>query len=206
MWGDDWGSMIWAHFAAVPSMGALGGACLLGSLLAVAAIAHWSRIRSAKLPFLLFLPLALAIVPFVAVGQVTVPNTFVNGTVADADQVNENFVALVAELNALADRVALLEGQGLTAAAGKPAYTYGEPLQVGGQSTANDSVTFAVRNPVGALASVGQAQADGAGLFGTTLLNFPPAPNGTFPVGNYEVEVNSALLGLSETVTFSLSE
>jgi hypothetical protein len=42
--------------------------------------------------------LALVIVPLVAVAAVTLPFTFTNGTVADADEVNANFNALASQM------------------------------------------------------------------------------------------------------------
>ena len=57
----------------------------------------------------------LAILPLIAVAQsVSVPNTFQNGTTADAIEVNENFDTLIAELEDLRLRVSELEAQLLT--------------------------------------------------------------------------------------------
>jgi hypothetical protein len=47
----------------------------------------------------------------VLASPISVPNTFENGEVADADQVNENFEAVVAGVNALDTSVSALQGQ-----------------------------------------------------------------------------------------------
>ena len=87
-WGESWGTMVWgATVAAVPTMGWLGGGLLVG-LLASLGIRRIRRVSTG-----LVLLLALAYAP-IAEAQVSVPNTLTNGSVADADAMNENFGTL----------------------------------------------------------------------------------------------------------------
>ena len=89
MWGEQWGVMIWgqAAFQQVPI--APWALMLLGFLLGVCAVlARRSRIaRTFAIGF-------IALVPVIAVIAVNLPHTFQNGTIADADEVNDNFDAL----------------------------------------------------------------------------------------------------------------
>ena len=89
-WGDQsWGVMFWGEATSVPTLGLLG---LMVLCAGVAATAAW-KLR--KRPPALGLMLLLLTIPLVAVAStVTLPNRFVNGTVADADQVNANFDAV----------------------------------------------------------------------------------------------------------------
>ncbi len=100
MWGDDWGTMIWGGGAPVPTLGPLGW-LLLGALMGAAVVLYRRPILKTGTALAL---VALVLVPLVALA-VTLPNTFVNGTVADADEVNENF-------QFLADKIAALEAAG----------------------------------------------------------------------------------------------
>jgi len=93
-WGESWGSMVWgATVAAVPTMGWLGGGLLVGLL------ASLGMRRSRRCSTGLVLLLALAYAP-VAEAQVSVPNTLSNGSVADADAMNDNFAELEFGVNA----------------------------------------------------------------------------------------------------------
>ena len=94
MWGQNWGSTIWGHAAQVPGLGGPGLLMLALLLLAAAALVLKRRGRGA---FGVIALGALVCVPLLALAQVTLPHTFVNGTVADADEVNANFDALAAE-------------------------------------------------------------------------------------------------------------
>ena len=93
MWGEDWGTMIWSGIP-VPMMGPLGWTFLLGALVGALVILYRKPLSKAKTAVAL---LVIALVPLIAIGQVTLPNTFTNGTVADADEVNANFDALLEE-------------------------------------------------------------------------------------------------------------
>ena len=99
-WGSEtWGVLVWSEAVSppgVPGLGLLGLAVLAVGLAAPAA---WSlRKRRPGLGLTLMLVL-LAIPLVVAAGSVTVPYTFVNGTTADATQVNANFDAVEGAVN-----------------------------------------------------------------------------------------------------------
>lgn len=96
MWGiEDWGELIWGGGAAVPSM-PLGGLLLLmfGCFLAGGYFLQPER-RSLRNSLLAAVLIAIPI----SVGAVTLPHTFSNGSVADADEVNANFDALASALD-----------------------------------------------------------------------------------------------------------
>ncbi|NNL99480.1 MAG: hypothetical protein HKO62_01930 [Gammaproteobacteria bacterium] len=103
-WGENWGEMIWGQqAAAVPMLGSGGLALLALACIALGiAIRHFAARRSA--PYLL-----VALVPFVAFATGVGPESgplivFQNGTVADAGEVNQNFVLLEARTAAVAPR------------------------------------------------------------------------------------------------------
>lgn len=96
-WGDNWGEMAWGAPTAanVPMMGGLGMALLAVALVAMA-------VKGLRSPATLGLLLLVGVVGAVnnVEAQVSIPNTFVNGEVADADKVNANFQALASAVNA----------------------------------------------------------------------------------------------------------
>jgi len=102
MWGEPWGSMTWA-LVAVPMMGPIGLAFLIGLLLGASMVLHRRRsLRAAAACACL----AIAVGPLMALaGQVSLPHSFTNGTLADADEVNANFVALRDAFNQTAGRL-----------------------------------------------------------------------------------------------------
>jgi hypothetical protein len=61
-----------------------------------------------------------------ALADFTTPHTFVNGTVADADQVNENFTAIANTLDALDARLAQLESTAAVGPGSALRIVYGE--------------------------------------------------------------------------------
>jgi hypothetical protein len=82
--------MIWGRVAAVPAIG-LWGTLFLGAALGIVAIRMLQKPHTRKLAIgVLVLAFGL---PLTA-GAVTLPFTFTNGTIADANQVNANFAAL----------------------------------------------------------------------------------------------------------------
>lgn len=92
MWGQSWGQLIWGNgvgkpFAA-PAVG-LWGVLLFGFLLGVVAVVLLRSGRRTGLGLFLL----LLLIPISAVAGV--PNVFTNGTVADANQVNANFAAVI---------------------------------------------------------------------------------------------------------------
>jgi hypothetical protein len=106
-WGENWGEMTWG--SAITSVPVLNvwGVLLLVSVLAAAARVLIAKRRGARASLVV---LALLVVPLVAVAaSITVPNAFVNGTPADADDVNENFDTLVLESNDQDGRIGTLE-------------------------------------------------------------------------------------------------
>jgi len=94
MWGEDWGSLFWGQGFAVPTIGPLGMIFLAGALAGIGCTIYRKRLGRVGGALALLL---LAGVPFVAMATVTLPHLFTNGTVADADEVNQNFDAIHAE-------------------------------------------------------------------------------------------------------------
>ena len=93
MWGsENWGEMIWGGLRAVPLMGPLGFLAMAACFL-VGGYIMQSRYGSRWLTHLAVT--AILVVPLAAVAAVILPHTFINGTVADANEVNANFSALV---------------------------------------------------------------------------------------------------------------
>jgi hypothetical protein len=92
MWGNDWGTMIWGSSVAVPTFGPVGWAILLGAFLGATAVIYRRPLSKVATPLAL---LSVVLLPLVAIA-LTLPHTFVNGTIADADEVNANFAAVVA--------------------------------------------------------------------------------------------------------------
>ena len=96
MWGEKWGEMIWGIASAAPVQIPFGPWALiaLGFVLGVCAV-YANRSRMARVvPFVMVL-----LVPMVSVIAVNLPHTFSNGTIADADQVNDNFSAIASSIN-----------------------------------------------------------------------------------------------------------
>ena len=105
MWGNNWGEIIWGG-GGVTVQVPFGpwALLLLGFILGICAVIA-NRYRGARL-----LPLmVLVFLPVVSVIAANVPHLFQNGTTADANQVNENFDALVSAVTQLEERVASLE-------------------------------------------------------------------------------------------------
>jgi len=121
-WGDEaWGTMIWGLLPTpVPGVPGFGLIALALALLAAAAWLLRSRRTSLGLPVLLVL---LAIPLVVAAGTVTVPNTFTNGTTADANEVNANFDAVESAVNDNDARIGAAESGVASNAAGIVAET-----------------------------------------------------------------------------------
>ena len=94
-WGqENWGAMVWGQSAPVAPVPGLGWLGLTVLALGLAATAAWG-LRKRRPALGLTLMLALIAVPLVVVaGEVTLPNTFSNNTVADANEVNANFDAV----------------------------------------------------------------------------------------------------------------
>jgi len=99
MWGiEKWNEMIWGGTPPVPLMGSLGLLTLALCLL----LGVWLIRRRAASRWALYLAgAAPLVVPLVAWAAVSLPYTFANGTVADANQVNADLAELVAAIDAV---------------------------------------------------------------------------------------------------------
>jgi hypothetical protein len=95
-WGENWGVMVWgaAAPAAVPMMDGLGLGLLALVLIGLAIRGLRSRATLGLMVLASFVGAA-----DLAEAQVTIPNTFTNGEVADAGEVNANFSALANALD-----------------------------------------------------------------------------------------------------------
>src|SRR5215831_994512 len=89
MWGRTWGQMLWGTAPSVPAVGVWLLLLLAAGLILFGVRRLGGRPRTMGLAALL---LALAI-PLTA-RALTLPFSFTNGTIADANQVNANFNAL----------------------------------------------------------------------------------------------------------------
>jgi hypothetical protein len=106
-WGNEvWGVMIWGDASPLPGLGFLGLAALIAVL---AATATWTLRRRRTGLALTSMLVLLAIPLAVAAGTLTLPNTFLNGTIADANQVNANFDAVKTEVDDNDGRITTLE-------------------------------------------------------------------------------------------------
>lgn len=90
MWQESWGEMIWGAGSGVPLLGPSGLVALALGVALAGALLLWRGHRWGAGVALLAL---LLTAPAVALA-LTLPHTFANGTVADADEVNENFAAV----------------------------------------------------------------------------------------------------------------
>ena len=90
-WGEQWGSMVWGQSSTnVPMMGGFGQLIFFGLLLVIGVFVtkRWGLIKT--IPAIAL----LSLMPFVVDADEIELNTFQNGQVADADEVNENFTNL----------------------------------------------------------------------------------------------------------------
>ena len=87
-WGQQWGSMVWGQSSTnVPMMGDMGQLIFFGLLLVIGVFVtkRWGLIKT--LPAIAM----LSLMPLMVDADEIELNTFQNGQVADADEVNENF-------------------------------------------------------------------------------------------------------------------
>ena len=87
-WGQEWGSMVWGQSSAnAPMMGGFGQLIFFGLLLVIGVFVtkRWGLIKT--LPAIA----VLSLMPLMVDADEIQLNTFQNGQVADADDVNENF-------------------------------------------------------------------------------------------------------------------
>jgi hypothetical protein len=98
MWGiENWGEMIWGGMLPVPLIGPLG---LLTLAVCLLVGARGIRRRATPRWILYLVGSAPLVVPLVVWATVSLPHTFVNNTVADADEVNANFDEVVRAIEA----------------------------------------------------------------------------------------------------------
>ena len=101
-WGENWGEMVWGSStppAAVPMTG-WPGLFLLLTVLLVTALWKMKRVpRQVGLTLSLFLLVPFLIAPHISTWTGTSWYTFINGEVADANEVNGNFEALADALD-----------------------------------------------------------------------------------------------------------
>jgi hypothetical protein len=96
VWGESWGTMVWGLSVSVPTLPGLG---LIVLAVALSGSAAW-MLRKRRGIMALPVFVVLLAVPLLVVAQaVTVPKTFMNGEIADADEVNANFEALADALD-----------------------------------------------------------------------------------------------------------
>ena len=142
-WGENWGTMYWrSSTAPVPGLDVLGVGLLVALLMAASAgiLRKWRP--ASGLPLLL---VVLAIPLAVAAGTLTVPSIFVNGTVADADQVNASFDAVKTQVNDNDSRITTAQSAADAAAAGHTVDTNTQltPAEVAAAAAAQGFVTGA---------------------------------------------------------------
>jgi len=160
-WGDDpWGVMLWGESASVPALPSFGLIALSTGLSATAAWLLRKRRRALGLPMLLVL---LSVPLLVAAGTLDVPNTFVNGQIADADQVNANFDAVATSVNDNDSRITSAAADAATAqsaanaaiasAAGAQSTADANASQIAAHDTNISTLAIAVSGNVSAIAS-----------------------------------------------------
>ena len=108
MWGEKWGEMLWGNIIPVPLMSPGGLALLVGAFLILGVV---MRRRHAPQWAMLTLGAMVVVVPLAAyASSLTVTHTFVNGTIADADEVNANFSDVKTAVDDNDSRITTLEG------------------------------------------------------------------------------------------------
>ena len=97
-WGQSWGSMVWSQSSTnVPVMGDVGQFIFSGLLLVIGVFVtkRWGLIKT--LPAIAM----LSLMPLMVDADEIELNTFQNGQVADADEVNENFTNLKSAVDSI---------------------------------------------------------------------------------------------------------
>ena len=112
MWGaENWGSMVWGGITPVPVplTSPIGIVILVAALIGCGIVSLRSRLPKYTTWLSVGMLLIVPITAYAAI--ISVPNTFTNGTIADATEVNANFDGIVSESNAQHARIAALESQ-----------------------------------------------------------------------------------------------
>ncbi len=108
-WGEQWGSMVWGQSSAnVPMMGEVGQFIFFLLLLVIGVFVtkRWGLMRT--LPAVA----VLSLMPLIVEADEIQLNTFQNGQVADADEVNENFQNLKTAIDDVVDNGGIIGPQG----------------------------------------------------------------------------------------------
>ena len=94
MWGENWGELIWGGALARQVPIGPWALLMLGALLGICAVKGKSHLAARIIPVVV-----IVMLPVIAMGTAPLI-TFVNGTIADAEEVNANFEALRDEIEA----------------------------------------------------------------------------------------------------------
>ena len=107
MWLQNWGEFFWEGLTVpVPSIGFFGISILVAAIMVIGVGLQRGQAKWARW----MLCAVVVVIPLAAyAGAVVMPNTFANGTVADANEVNANFDTLVVESNSQDGRINSLE-------------------------------------------------------------------------------------------------
>ena len=120
-WGQQWGSMVWGQSSTnIPMMGGFGQLIFFGLLLVIGAFVtkRWGLIKT--LPAIA----VLSLMPLMVDADEIQLNTFQNGQVADADEVNENFsnlknaIGTIGSLSNIVSRQAVINMSVITVCSG----------------------------------------------------------------------------------------
>lgn len=163
-WGDGtWGEMLWESSIGAPTaVPALELIPLISLALAVGLAGAW-HLRKRRVG--LGLTLLLVAIPLtVRAGTISTPRTFVNGTVADADHVNENFTAVETAVNDNDARITVTEDATATNASAISANT----ASIGTNATDIGSNATNISSNA-ATAATAQATADSAAASAAAL-------------------------------------
>ena len=170
-WGYEvWGTMVWGQAGSGPSVPGVQGFGLIALALGLSATAAW-RLRRRGTALGLPVLLVLIAIPLVVVaGTVSVPNTFVNGEIADADEVNENFDAVETAVNDNDSLITALETDTATAlSTADTALTDAAAAQAEADAAVLDAATaLSTANAAATDALAAQVTADTATTVNTT--------------------------------------
>jgi len=161
-WGEDWGTLIWqSGILPVPALDGLWMALVVVLLMAASAgfVRKWRP--ASGLPLLLVI---IAVPLAVMAGTLVVPIDFVNGTPADANDVNANFDAVEAAVNDNDARVTNAQSAADSADALAAS-------AMGRANTAQSTASMAVTNAAAASSAAATAQSAAEGAQDTADAN-----------------------------------
>jgi hypothetical protein len=151
MWGANWGAFVWGG-RAVPALSCLSEVLFV---LFVLGVGYQLGRRAKESRWLQWVPaLLVGVVPIVArAAAFTLPFNFVNGTVADATQVNANFSTLGQKLTVLTNVQSIVDSCDFQEQSDAPRYC-GDIASPGGgashQQPNHSRLVAPLRVPVGA--------------------------------------------------------